>query len=205
MAAPAPSFTEIAHVGQESVAAAVRMWADVARASVEAITSGPSELLDGRHAAELVFGFANQVLDAQRALLSALITMPNGTTPVADIATATAAVNGAIVKTARKTAPEAETAIETAARATTEIVEIAARAPAKIAETVAEGPYGAGSHAPLADRSEIPAGFPIKGNDGSKLYHVPGSSFYKRTNAEVWFATPEAAEAAGFQRPASQR
>ena len=31
------------------------------------------------------------------------------------------------------------------------------------------------------------------------LYHVPGSSFYARTVAEVWFATAEAAEAAGFE------
>ncbi len=37
------------------------------------------------------------------------------------------------------------------------------------------------------------------------LYHVPGSSHYDRTVAEVWFATPEAAEAAGFALPASQR
>ena len=34
---------------------------------------------------------------------------------------------------------------------------------------------------------------------------MPGSSHYDRTVAEVWFATPEAAEAAGFQLPASQR
>jgi len=64
--------------------------------------------------------------------------------------------------------------------------------------------YGPGSHAPLADGSE-PEGFPIKGNASSKLYHVPGSSFYNRTVAEVWFATAEDAEKAGFQLPPSQR
>jgi hypothetical protein len=37
------------------------------------------------------------------------------------------------------------------------------------------------------------------------LYHVPGSAFYNRTVAEVWFTTAEAAEAAGFQLPPSQR
>ena len=37
------------------------------------------------------------------------------------------------------------------------------------------------------------------------LYHVPGSSFYARTEAEVWFASAEAAEAAGFHLPPSQR
>ena len=50
-----------------------------------------------------------------------------------------------------------------------------------------------------------PAGYPIKGNADSMLYHVPGSPFYDRTIAEVWFDTEEHAEAAGFQKPASQR
>ena len=65
-------------------------------------------------------------------------------------------------------------------------------------------PYGPDSHAPLPD-GEQPDGFPIKGNASSKLYHVPGSAFYKRTAAEVWFTTAQAAEAAGFQLPPSQR
>jgi large subunit ribosomal protein L4 len=65
-------------------------------------------------------------------------------------------------------------------------------------------PYGPESHAPLADGSQ-PEGFPVKGNADSMLYHVPGSSFYARTVAEVWFTTAEAAEAAGFQLPPSQR
>jgi ribosomal protein L17 len=68
-----------------------------------------------------------------------------------------------------------------------------------------DAPYGEGSHAPLDDVSETPDGFPIKGNADSMLYHVPGSSFYDRTVAEVWFATAEAAEAAGFELPKSQR
>jgi large subunit ribosomal protein L17 len=65
-------------------------------------------------------------------------------------------------------------------------------------------PYGAGSHAALEDGSE-PEGFPIKGNADSMLYHVPGSAFYDRTVAEVWFATEEDAEQAGFALPPSQR
>jgi large subunit ribosomal protein L17 len=89
--------------------------------------------------------------------------------------------------------------------------EEAAPAEDTAAETVEEStstegaPYGEGSHAPLEDAAEAPEGFPIKGNEDSKLYHVPGSAHYDRTVAEVWFATPEAAEAAGFQLPASQR
>jgi len=34
---------------------------------------------------------------------------------------------------------------------------------------------------------------------------VPGTSHYNRTVAEVWFATEEDAEHAGFQLPPSQR
>ena len=67
-----------------------------------------------------------------------------------------------------------------------------------------DAPYGPGSHAAAEDGSE-PEGFPIKGNEDSKLYHVPGSSHYDRTVAEVWFATAQDAEAAGFQLPPSQR
>ena len=66
-----------------------------------------------------------------------------------------------------------------------------------------EAPYGEGSQAALEDGSQ-PDGFPIKGNADSMLYHAPGTSFYDRTIAEVWFATADAAEAAGFSLPASQ-
>jgi large subunit ribosomal protein L17 len=68
-----------------------------------------------------------------------------------------------------------------------------------------EAPYGEGSHAPLDDADEAPEGFEIKGNADSMLYHLPGTPFYDRTVAEVWFATAEAAEAAGFSLPPSQR
>jgi large subunit ribosomal protein L4 len=52
---------------------------------------------------------------------------------------------------------------------------------------------------------EAPEGFEIKGNASSMLYHVPGSAFYSRTVAEVWFASAEDAEAAGYSLPPSQR
>ena len=68
-----------------------------------------------------------------------------------------------------------------------------------------EAPYGEGSHAPLDDPDEAPEGFEIKGNADSMLYHLPGTPFYDRTVAEVWFATAEAAEAAGFSLPPSQQ
>ena len=75
---------------------------------------------------------------------------------------------------------------------------------AKAESSADEAPFGPGSHLPLEDDTE-PAGFPIKGNASSMLYHVPGSAFYERTTAEVWFASTDAAEKAGFQLPPSQR
>jgi large subunit ribosomal protein L4 len=62
----------------------------------------------------------------------------------------------------------------------------------------------AGSAKATADGS-APAGYDIKGNKDSMLYHTPGSRFYKQTVAEVWFDTEENAEAAGFSKPASQQ
>jgi len=79
----------------------------------------------------------------------------------------------------------------------------AAKVAAEAADA-AEHPHGEGSHSANEDGSQ-PEGYPIKGNADSMLYHVPDSPFYDRTVAEVWFATPEAAEAAGYQLPPSQR
>lgn len=49
-----------------------------------------------------------------------------------------------------------------------------------------------------------PEGKLIKGNinaKGEKIYHVPGSSNYDRTQPEEWFATEEEAQAAGYRAP----
>ena len=67
-----------------------------------------------------------------------------------------------------------------------------------------DAPYGPGSAAANEDGS-APAGFDIKGNANSMLYHVPGSRSYEQTKAEVWVASAESAEAAGFALPPSQR
>jgi large subunit ribosomal protein L22 len=56
-----------------------------------------------------------------------------------------------------------------------------------------------------AETDEAPAGFEIKGNAQSMLYHEPGSRYYGQTKAEYWFDTVENAEAAGFSAPSSQK
>ncbi len=92
-------------------------------------------------------------------------------------------------------APEAEAATEAPAAPE---AEAATEAPASEAATeTGEGEFGADSAAPLEDGS-APEGFEIKGNKSSMKFHAPSSPWYDRTNAEVWFRSAEAAEAAGF-------
>jgi len=69
-------------------------------------------------------------------------------------------------------------------------------------EDAVEAPYPGAAAA--TDDGAQPEGFPIKGNADSMLYHVPGTSHYDRTIAEVWFDTEASAEASGFSRPPSQ-
>jgi large subunit ribosomal protein L17 len=92
-----------------------------------------------------------------------------------------------------------EAADETAAEATAENADLEVEE----SESDDEHPYGAGSHAPLEDGSQ-PEGFPIKGNANSMLFHDEESPHYEQTEPEVWFATAEDAEAAGFSRPKTQ-
>ena len=63
-------------------------------------------------------------------------------------------------------------------------------------EDVAATTFGEGSYI----GTEPPEGYTIKGNDRSMKYHVQESGGYERTNADVWFNSEEAAQAAGFTR-----
>ncbi|WP_166906402.1 hypothetical protein [Mycobacterium sp. DL440] len=65
-------------------------------------------------------------------------------------------------------------------------------------EVVEETPYGAGSV--RVSGAGTPAGYLIKGNEDSMLYHSPESPSYSVTIAELWFADVESAEKAGFNR-----
>jgi small subunit ribosomal protein S2 len=72
-----------------------------------------------------------------------------------------------------------------------------------VAEDAPAAPYGEGSS--NADAAGgVPAGFTIKGNADSMLFHTVDSPYYERTKAEVWFDTEEHAAAAGFTRWDSQ-
>ncbi len=125
----------------------------------------------------------------------------------------TAAKKAPARKTAEKT-PAAEEAPVDETEATADPVETPAEAvdlePATEVEGVDEdafeeteggvsGKY-AGSHVPLEDESQAPAGHPIKGNEDSMKFHEPDGQWYEQTVAEVWFDSAESAEAAGFTR-----
>lgn len=58
----------------------------------------------------------------------------------------------------------------------------------------------ADSHVPMEDPEQAPDGFPVKGNEDSKKYHLPDGQWYGQTTAEVWFSSEEAARAAGFTK-----
>ena len=62
---------------------------------------------------------------------------------------------------------------------------------------VPAGKHGPGSATP-GEGGSGPAGWTIKGNEDSMLYHTLESPSYKRTIAEVWFFDEPTAEAAGF-------
>ena len=102
-----------------------------------------------------------------------------------------------------KAKSEAAAADEAADDTATEAAADAADVEVEESESDDEHPYGADSRAALEDGSQ-PEGFPIKGNANSSLYHEPDTQYYDQTEADVWFATAEAAEAAGFSKPQSQ-
>jgi len=79
-------------------------------------------------------------------------------------------------------------------------------APAEVEESSSteDAPYGEGSHAPLADGGQ-PTAFPFRATT-TRSCTTGRDVALRRTVAEVWFASADAAEAAGFScRPRSGR
>lgn len=57
-----------------------------------------------------------------------------------------------------------------------------------------------GSGGPVSGSGGVcPAGYPIKANDNSGIYHAPGQSAYEKTNARNCYASASAAAAAGYR------
>ena len=96
----------------------------------------------------------------------------------------------------REAVPVSETVSEVTAGSDEDANPPEAPTPASEGESaVAEEPDslpGNGTH-------DAPDGYPVKGNQRSGIYHVPGGFAYDRTIASVFFRTPEAAERAGYR------
>jgi large subunit ribosomal protein L17 len=75
-----------------------------------------------------------------------------------------------------------------------------APAPAETSGTTIAEAAAADPDAVPGDGSLVcPDDFPVKGNASSKIYHLPGTSYYAMTKAGICFRSPEAAERAGFR------
>ena len=80
-----------------------------------------------------------------------------------------------------------------------------AAAPAAFTEIPIDNGVADASHAqstrwvPPVD-GQCPDGYPIKANDNSGIFHVPGGRFYDRTVAERCYADAADAEADGYRR-----
>lgn len=66
--------------------------------------------------------------------------------------------------------------------------------------TAAPPPTDASATWVAPDGGACPTGFPIKANDNSGIFHVPGGRFYDRTVPERCYADPADAEADGYRR-----
>jgi large subunit ribosomal protein L4 len=128
---------------------------------------------------------------------AALDAFVNGAQPVGGVAEVEAVPGAKAVKAKASTVNQQSKLIKI--EETGASLPEAQRAPAQrvaAAETT-DGGFGPDSAGALEDGS-APEGFEVKGNKDSMKYHVPGSRWYDATDAEVWFRTAEAAEAAGF-------
>lgn len=116
--------------------------------------------------------------------------------------------SGAEVAVEPVEAVEERAEIQEEAAAALEQTDVAIEAQAELSDVSADQPVSVAAEAAAAkapegavpgeESGDCPDDHPIKGNASSKLYHVPGSPSYKRTNAEFCFASTEAAEAAGY-------
>lgn len=62
----------------------------------------------------------------------------------------------------------------------------------------AAAPFGPGSARAGDDGSPPDAGYAVKGKTATRVFYAPGSPYYSRTRADVWFRTDDDARAAGF-------
>ena len=77
-------------------------------------------------------------------------------------------------------------------------VPVAAAVASVTAPALPDTPFGPGSVRANADGSSPDAEHVVKGKTGTRVFYAPGSPYYSRTRADVWFRTADDARAAGF-------
>jgi hypothetical protein len=73
------------------------------------------------------------------------------------------------------------------------------------APALPDAPYGPGSVRAAADGSSPDAEHVVKAKAATRVFYAPGSPYYARTRADVWFRTADDARAAGFAPRAPRR
>ncbi len=172
-------------------------------------TRGPAKVVTFKEMSRVLAGFldgrADEGVGAGPASLAGLkVAHANGWTAPSGQSAAAPAPSAAATKATEPAAPKKATgpaapkkAAPAAASAPATLFEAPATAVAADRGDFADGGFGEFSAKPAADGSG-PAGWDIKGNANSMLFHTTTSPWYGRTKAEVWFRTEEAAKAAGF-------
>ena len=72
------------------------------------------------------------------------------------------------------------------------------------APALPDAPFGPGS-APALDGASPDPDYVVKGKTATRVFYAPGSAYYARTRADVWFRTADDASAAGFTPRSSRR
>lgn len=144
------------------------------------------------------------VADPTEAVHKAAESVKQATEKVADVAEDLADAAADKIEDAKDTAADlVEGAEEAVADVAEQVADKAEDVVADVKEALDEGddaspfavsPFGEGSF----QGSEPPEGYAVKANSRSRKYREPGSTGYDKANADVWFASAEAAEAAGF-------
>jgi len=97
-----------------------------------------------------------------------------------------------------ESAEEVQEAIAARTRAVPAAAAVASVAAPVAAPASAVAPFGPGSARAGDDGSSPDAGYAVKGKTATRVFYAPGSPYYSRTRADVWFRTDDDARAAGF-------
>jgi len=114
-------------------------------------------------------------------------------------------VHPAPVESAASAEPAAEPvpirarAVPVAAAVASVTAPVSAPVPAPVsAPALQDAPFGPGSARAGDDGASPEAGYVVKGKTATRVFYAPGSPYYSRTRADVWFRTDDDARAAGF-------